>query len=91
MKVISNLLEELSDILHKDAISFDGLEEAIIGYGSKFPEENVLVYSADKIIDVLMEKHNISHGEAIEYFDFNIAGLRIGQGTPIIVWKLNED
>ena len=70
MKIISNLLEELSDILHKDAISFDGLEEAII--------------------DVLMEKHNISHGEAIEYFDFNIAGLGLGQGTPIIVWKLDE-
>lgn len=50
----------------------------------------MLVYSAEKIIDVLMEKHNISHGEAIEYFDFNIAGLGLGQGTPIIVWKLDE-
>ena len=38
----------------------------------------------------IMEKHNISHGEAIEYFDFNIAGLGLGQGTPIIVWKLDE-
>lgn len=42
MKVISNLLEELSDILHKDAISFDGLEEAIIGYGINFQKKMCL-------------------------------------------------
>ena len=85
-------LERLADrIGHEDAFSFDGLDGAIIGHGSKYPEDSVLIYSAQRIIDLLMLQNGMSLEEAEEYFSFNIACLYAGEGTPIIVWECEDD
>jgi hypothetical protein len=59
----------------------DGLDDAILGV-----EENSLrvVYDVDKVIDILM-KGGMDPEEAIEFYEFNIAGAYVGERTPIFV------
>ena len=55
----------------------------------------VLVYSADAMINQLMINDGMSDEEAEEYFLFNIEGAYIGIDTPVLVysdpdWKERE-
>jgi hypothetical protein len=57
-----------------------GYEKAIIGICAR---NDVIVYSYELIIDTL--KNDMSEEEAIEFFEYNILGLFLGEGTPIIM------
>ena len=78
-------------LLHPEAVRFDGLEDALIGVGGQYTKANVLVYSASKILDVLMARDEMSYEDACEFFEFNIACLWAGEGTPIIVYDVMGD
>lgn len=56
----------------------DGFDDAIIGVDEK---EMVLIYSVSKCIDIL--KKDMTEEEALEFFDFNVAGAYMGEKTPI--------
>jgi hypothetical protein len=59
-------------------------DEAIVGIGSRCGQPDLLVYSYEKIIDVLV-KDGMEREEATEYADFNIVGAWVGEHTPIIL------
>jgi hypothetical protein len=65
-----------------EAILFDELDECIIGMDSY----DRIVYSYDRIL-----KHFIDGGMdediAIDWIDYNIFNLRLGELTPIIVFE----
>lgn len=54
---------------------------AIVGLSVKFNEYSVL-YDSVKCIECLMLLDSMTHDEAIEYFEFNIAGSYVGSNTP---------
>lgn len=56
----------------------DGFDDAIIGVDEK---EMRLIYSVSKCIDIL--KKDMTEEEALEFFDFNVAGAYMGEKTPI--------
>ena len=67
----------------------DGLDEAIIGEAYVWrgnTRENVLVYSCDKIVDILTYRDGISEQDAIEFIEYNIEGAYMGKDTPVFVW-----
>lgn len=72
-----NILDQFPD---EEFMFVDGMDNAIIGVSSNF----LIVYSADKIIEIL--KHDMLEHEAIEYFNFNIEGAYMGEKTPIYVY-----
>jgi hypothetical protein len=73
------------------AANYDGLEAAIIGVGQQYTKPPVLIYSARKIIEVLM-KQGMTHIEALEYYGHNIECMWIGaEETPIIMDDLSVD
>jgi hypothetical protein len=47
-----------------------------------------VIYSKQKIITQLMG--DMSGEEAMEYFDFNIAGAYMGDSTPLFMEDLDE-
>jgi|TARA_R100001530_G_C4265769_1_gene141742 hypothetical protein len=66
------------------ALIAEGFEKALIGFGYQF-NNPVAVYSKDKCLHVLMERDGMSSDEALEYFDFNVAGAWMGESTPIFI------
>jgi hypothetical protein len=82
-----NKLELLTDIfIDEEFISADGFDDAIIGVSELKPSGvYVIVYSISKCLKILMERDGMTYEEAIEYFDFNVAGAYVGEKTPIWV------
>ncbi len=75
-------LNAYADQLGTDLIVMDGFDNCILGVAERFNETFVL-YDYNKVIETLMA--NMSHEEAIEYYDFNIAGAYIEGGPAFIV------
>ena len=78
------------DELDADLLKIDGFDEAAIGTACIWRDNtrvDVLVYSGDGIVDILMERDGMEQFEAIEYIDFNIEGAYMGERTPVIFWK----
>lgn len=66
-----------------EPIKADGLDDAVIGTDYKSLR---LVYSIERIIQILIERDNMDMEEAIEFFDFNIGNAYVGEMTPLFVW-----
>ena len=61
----------------------DGFNQAIIGNEYK---TNRVVYSIERMLQILIDRDGMSMEEAIEFFDFNIGGAYVGEMTPMYVW-----
>ena len=72
-------------------VKADGLEDAIIGVGSRMNMPDVLIYSYNKCVKIFMEKEGWTHEEAIEWMDFNVVGAWVGETTPIFVHEIPSD
>ena len=59
----------------------DGFDDAFIGieYGIR------ALYDIDECVEILMERDDMNEDEAIEFFDFNVAGAYVGKHTPNFV------
>jgi hypothetical protein len=57
------------------AIILDGLDEAIIGIVEEFGNGPRILYSKNKILNILCERDLMTHSEAEEFYDYNIIGL----------------
>ena len=71
------------------AIILDGLDDAIIGHCHDMNTGDRLVYSVDKIVDVLISQ-GMGDEEAQEYYDHNIGCLYAGEQTPVLVQSFLE-
>jgi hypothetical protein len=72
---------------------WDDLDDAITGQASIWngnKRVEVLVYDADLMIKVFMDRDGMSEEEANEYIVFNIEGAYIGEDTPVLVWQRYE-
>jgi hypothetical protein len=58
----------------------DGLDEAIIGYDD---QTGRLIYSMNKIIDILIINDEMTEEDALEHYYYNIHGGYLGEKTPI--------
>ena len=68
---------------------WDGFDECVIGVANIWRDQitvEVLVYSADAMIEILRQNDGMSEEEALEYFEFNIEGPYIGIDTPVLVF-----
>lgn len=61
-------------------LTADGFDEAIIGIDSRTKR---VIYSKEKILEILVEDHNMDRTEALEHFSSNIEGIYVGDKTPI--------
>jgi hypothetical protein len=71
----------------EECLLADGFNDAVIGivYGL----EPKAVYSVRKIVDILME--DMSYEDAVEHFEYNIAGSYVGEKTPLYIYDIQED
>jgi hypothetical protein len=73
---------------------WDDLDDSIIGQASVWngnERVEVLVYDADKMIKVFVDRDGMSEDEAHEYILFNIESAYIGEDTPVLVWQRYDE
>lgn len=83
------LREDISEI-NPEALLIDGFDEAIIGMAERINLGPVVAYDVEKIIQIMVERDEMTYEEAIEYFEFNILGAWVGENTPIFINKIEN-
>jgi len=74
-------------------IKYSGLDEAIIGPAFIWRDQTqvqVLVYDAEAIREILMDRDGMEADEAREFIEYNIEGGYLGVYTPVLVWPEDE-
>lgn len=82
MEILSKILEHYPE---EGYVKVDGFDAAIIGVGST----GCLVYSIDKIIEVLVSRNNWTHKDAADYFFYSIESSYTGEKKPIFINLIN--
>jgi hypothetical protein len=68
------------------AILLDGLESAIVGIVEDFGSPGrKMLYSKQRILDILQERDLMTMGEAEEFYDYNILGLYAGEQNAVFL------
>ena len=73
------------DEMAEGAIKLDGLDDAILGIVEEFGNGPRILYSKNKILNILCERDTMTMGEAEEFFDYNIIGLYAGEQNPVFL------
>lgn len=73
------LIEQYGD-LGFELLTADGFDDAIIGIDSK---NGRVIYSVEKMAEILMRDDEINEDEAFEYLDYNVLNAWVGDQTPI--------
>ena len=66
----------------------DGFDDAITGV--TFGVVPKAVYSVTKCLDILVEE-GMTMEDAIEHFEYNVAGSYVGEKTPVWVYDYQDD
>jgi len=78
-------MDELAE-LNPEALVADGFSEAYIGYASpQFNAPPLAVYDSAECVRILMERDGMDYAEALEFFEFNVRGAYVGEGTPLFL------
>ena len=67
------------------AILLDGLNDAIIGIVEEFGNGPRVLYSKNKVLQILEDRDGMSPFEAVEFYEYNILGLFAGEQNPIFL------
>jgi hypothetical protein len=90
--------ERLNNIRENLDFVFDGLlflserefDAAILGVAERIGMSPIVAYDTAKILDILCERDGMDDDEALEYFEFNIAGAYVGDRTPIFISRVES-
>ena len=77
--------DEIEDLYSDDEpeiLFADGYDEAIAGTIWD-GERTRVVYKVEDILNILMERDEMTYDEASEFFDINLAGSHMGVYTPL--------
>jgi hypothetical protein len=66
------------------AVILSDLDNAIIGIVEDFNGRRIL-YSKEKILNILIVRDGMSMDEAEEFYDYNILGLYAGEQNPVFI------
>lgn len=58
-------------------------DEALIGWvKEEYDSPIIALYGADIVIEILQDVEGMTEEDAIEWYEYNIAGAYVGEGTP---------
>ena len=76
-EILDKIIEYYSD---EELLIADGFDDAVIGIDEKSMR---IIYSVSKCLTIIMFQTDALFDEAVEYFEFNVAGVYMGEKTPI--------
>ena len=90
MRKPNKKLRDALDASYEGVVLADGHDNAIMGVAEGGGGPPRLVYDRDKVIQNLIAGGIEDYGEAIEFFEFNIAGAYVGEQTPLFLTKRKD-
>lgn len=72
-----------------EACLADGFEDALIGWVQRF-NATVPLYDRERCIEILVQRDGMDYEAAEEFFDFNVVGAWVGDGTPAFATVLRS-
>lgn len=81
-----NILSEINE----DAIVYDGIEDALVGWVERFGQPPIAIYDFDATIQCLM-KQGMDEEDAMEWYSYNTLGSWVGDTTPCFLHKFQEE
>jgi hypothetical protein len=83
----NNILQQITEDFPEETFLYPtGYEDCVVGLEYS---NNILVMDANKIIDKLITEDDMTEIDAIEHFEYNIAGSK-GEGFPIYIYIPTE-
>lgn len=76
---------EMFEAIDEEIIFFYGFEDAFLGF-TQANDVWVTVYDADKCVKILMDSDGMEEEDAVEYFQYNVLGTRLGERTPLFLY-----
>ena len=76
-------LKESIEANNPNALLADGLDDALAGYDT----QGRAIYLVNEILGILETRDGMTEEEAVEFFEFNIAGAYVGEYTPIYMYE----
>tara|TARA_Y100000004_G_scaffold166149_1_gene197625 strand:+ start:339 stop:629 length:291 start_codon:yes stop_codon:yes gene_type:complete len=67
----------------------DGFEDAFMGIVESHGSYPKALYDEDKCLDILVND-GATYEEAVEHFQFNVAGAYVGEATPAFVVAIDH-
>jgi hypothetical protein len=58
-----------------------------MGVAERCSQPALVLYDAEKCIDILVKRDGMTEEEASEFFFFNTIGAWVGPGTPLFFWR----
>ena len=80
------LTQEVINELAEGAVILDGFEDCIVGISEEFGNGPRILYSRDKILEILQTRDEMSFEDALEFYDFNILGMFAGDQNPVMLY-----
>ena len=84
-------IQELVESYDSEMLTADGFDDAIIGVSERFGRSPIIAYDKDKCIQVLMDRDGMDYEDAIVFFNFNVIGAWVGEGTPEFITVKDSD
>tara|TARA_R100000656_G_scaffold72290_2_gene53972 strand:- start:1088 stop:1450 length:363 start_codon:yes stop_codon:yes gene_type:complete len=73
-------------LLDPETMKMDGYDDCIVGIVEGFGSIRILCYDKEKVLERLMGD-GMEYNEAQEYYEFNMLGAFMGEGTPCFIDK----
>lgn len=74
--------ESLLEEAEIDVMTVDGFDDCILGVLERFGSQPFIVYDRAALLAKLTEQMEGCENSAIEWYDFNVLGAWLGEGTP---------
>jgi|TARA_R110000803_G_scaffold46425_9_gene97491 acetamidase/formamidase len=75
--------ELMLELIEEECLLADGFEIALVGISAGI--NPVAVYDVNKMVNVLKQRDEMTHEEALEYLSFNVISAYVGEKTPIFI------
>lgn len=81
-------IEDVLDLLRdNECYTYDGLDDAIVGYTCSI--NLAAVYDYGKCVEIFMDQ-GMSEIDAIEFLNYNVVSAYIGDSTPVFITTIDE-
>jgi len=82
--MLQKIIDAFEDV---EFLKADGFDNAVIGVDAKTDR---LIYSTEKVLEILVKEHGMKRDEALDHFYYNIEGGYVGEKTPIWCFDVFE-